>query len=154
MFGTIVSRYRPLLAPTKFDIHHFWYKRPMFAIHHFWHKWPMFGIHCFWHKRPMLCIQCFCYQQKLSQFFYYPSFLPYPPILSPVIGLLPTLSIHQFWLSTFSSLINLLLSNDRIAELKNRINRSRKIRSARPNKRIVEWAQSSGRSTDTRLLRQ
>ena len=47
-----------------------------------------------------------------------------------------------------------VLSNDRIAELKNRIDRSCKIRLAKPNGRIVERSRSSGRSTDTRLLGQ
>ena len=47
-----------------------------------------------------------------------------------------------------------LLRDDRIAELKNRINRSRKIHSAKPNGHIVERSRSSGRSTDTRLLGQ
>ena len=47
-----------------------------------------------------------------------------------------------------------LLSDDRITELRNRINRSRKIRSAKSNRRIVERSRSSRRSTDTRLLGQ
>ena len=47
-----------------------------------------------------------------------------------------------------------VLSDERIAELKNRIDRSRKIRSAKPNGHIVERSCSSGRSTDSRLLRQ
>ena len=47
-----------------------------------------------------------------------------------------------------------LLSDDRIAEFKNIINRSRKIRLAKPNRRIVERSGSSGHSTDTRLLGQ
>ena len=47
-----------------------------------------------------------------------------------------------------------LLSNDRIAELKNRINRSHKIRLAKPNGCIVERSCSSGCSTDIRLLGQ
>ena len=47
-----------------------------------------------------------------------------------------------------------VLSDDRIAELKNRIDISRKIRSAKPNGRIVERSRRSGRSTDTKLLEQ
>ena len=47
-----------------------------------------------------------------------------------------------------------MLSNEQIAELKNRIDRSRKIRSAKPNGRIVERSRRSGRSTDTKLLGQ
>ena len=47
-----------------------------------------------------------------------------------------------------------VLSDERIAELKNRIDRSRKIRSAKPNGRIVERSRSSGRSIDTKLLGQ
>ena len=49
---------------------------------------------------------------------------------------------------------NAILSDDQIAELKNRINRSRKIRSAKPNGCVVGQSYSSGRSTDTRLLGQ
>ena len=45
-----------------------------------------------------------------------------------------------------------LLRDDQIAELKNRINRSRKICSVKPNGRIVEWSRSSSHTTDTRLL--
>ena len=51
-------------------------------------------------------------------------------------------------------LVEGMLSDDRIAEFKNRINRSRKIRSAKSDGRIVEQSRSSGRSTDTRLLGQ
>ena len=47
-----------------------------------------------------------------------------------------------------------VLSDKRIAELKNRIDRSRKIRSAKPNRYIVERSRRSGRSTDTKLLGQ
>ena len=47
-----------------------------------------------------------------------------------------------------------VLSDKRIAELKNRIDRSRKIRLAKPNGRIVERSHRSGRSTDTKLLGQ
>ena len=48
-----------------------------------------------------------------------------------------------------------VLSDTRIAELKKRIDRSRKIRSAnKANGRIVERSRRSGRSTDTKLLRQ
>ena len=46
----------------------------------------------------------------------------------------------------------IVLSNDQIAELKNRTNRSRKIRLAKPSRRIVERSHSSGLSTDTRLF--
>ena len=49
-------------------------------------------------------------------------------------------------------MMGMLLSDDRITELKNRINRSRKIRLEKPNGRIVERSRSSGRSTDIRLL--
>ena len=47
-----------------------------------------------------------------------------------------------------------VLSDKRIAELKNRIDRSPKISSAKPNGHIVERSRSSGRSTDTKLLGQ
>ena len=47
-----------------------------------------------------------------------------------------------------------LLRDKRIAELKNRIDRSRKIRSAKPNGHIVERSHRSRRSTDTKLLGQ
>ena len=53
-----------------------------------------------------------------------------------------------------TSAIYLLLSDDQIAELKSRINRSCKIGLAKPNGCIVERSHSSGRSTDTRLLGQ
>ena len=47
-----------------------------------------------------------------------------------------------------------VLSDERIAELKKRIDGSRKIRSAKPNGCIIEWSCSIGCSTDTRLLGQ
>ena len=47
-----------------------------------------------------------------------------------------------------------MLSDDEIAEFKNGINRSRKIRLAKPKGSIIEWSHSSGRSTDTRLIGQ
>jgi hypothetical protein len=47
-----------------------------------------------------------------------------------------------------------VLSNDQIAELKNRIDRSCKIRSAKPNGRIVERSCRSRHSTNTKLLGQ
>ena len=46
-----------------------------------------------------------------------------------------------------------VLSDDQIAELRKRVNRSRKNRSAKPNGRISERARSSSRSADTKLLR-
>ena len=47
-----------------------------------------------------------------------------------------------------------VLSDKRIVELKKRIDRSHKIRSAKPNGHIVERSRRSGRSTDTKLLGQ
>ena len=49
---------------------------------------------------------------------------------------------------------NGLLSDKRITDLKNRIDRSRKIRLAKPNGCIVERSRRSGRSTNTKLLGQ
>ena len=51
-------------------------------------------------------------------------------------------------------LLVVVLSDERITELKNRIDRSRKIRSAKPNRHIVERSRRSGRSSDTKLLGQ
>ena len=48
----------------------------------------------------------------------------------------------------------LVLSDDQIAELKNRINKSCEIRLAKPNGCIIERSRSSGHSTDIRLLGQ
>ena len=62
--------------------------------------------------------------------------------------------LSYYWAPTRLTQDWRLMSNDRIAEFKNRINRSRKIRSAKSDGRIVERSHSSGRSTDTRLPRQ
>ena len=51
-------------------------------------------------------------------------------------------------------IVGLLLNDDKIAVLKNRIYISRKIHLAKPNRCIVERSCSRGCSTDTRLLRQ